>query len=250
MLLLVEVFTFILFDLCVSSQLAKKKINIAKRNESWCLMKFIEFKDKTSNLKNLELPGIEAQLKLAPIIRINELSNLDIESKKPNKAGVMAVFYPDKDEITKLVLILRKTYKGVHSNQVGFPGGRLENFDKNLKHTALRETEEEVGIPRSDIKVLKKLTKLYIPPSNFWVHPYVGLLEITPKLIAQETEVEKILEVDFEDFMNEKNVVSQELSTSYAKNIQVPAFSLNGHIVWGATAMMLNELKELLKLSL
>lgn len=187
---------------------------------------------------------------MAPILRINELASIDIKAKKPNKAGVMALFYPNKYEITNLVLILRKTYKGVHSNQVGFPGGRVENYDKNLKHTALRETEEEVGVPKAEVRVVKKLTKLYIPPSNFWVHPYVGLIDKTPKLIPQESEVEKILEVDLEDFLDEKNLISQELSTSYAKNIQVPAFSLNGHIVWGATAMMLSELKDLLKLSL
>lgn len=213
-------------------------------------MNFTEFTYKISNLKNLELPGVEAQHKMAPILRINELASIDIKAKKPNKAGVMALFYPNKYEITNLVLILRKTYKGVHSNQVGFPGGRVENYDKNLKHTALRETEEEVGVPKAEVRVVKKLTKLYIPPSNFWVHPYVGLIDKTPKLIPQESEVEKILEVDLEDFLDEKNLISQELSTSYAKNIQVPAFSLNGHIVWGATAMMLSELKDLLKLSL
>lgn len=213
-------------------------------------MNFTEFTYKISNLKNLELPGVEAQHKLAPILRINELASIDIKAKKPNKAGVMALFYPNKHDITNLVLILRKTYKGVHSNQVGFPGGRVENYDKNLMHTALRETEEEVGVPKAEVRVVKKLTKLYIPPSNFWVHPYVGLIDKTPKLIPQESEVEKILEVDLEDFLDEKNLISQELSTSYAKNIQVPAFSLNGHIVWGATAMMLSELKDLLKLSL
>jgi len=213
-------------------------------------MNFTEFTYKISNLKNLELPGVEAQHKLAPLVRIQELSEIDIKAKKPNKAGVMALFYPDKNEITHLVLILRKTYKGVHSNQVGFPGGRVENFDKNLKYTALRETEEEVGIPQRDVRVVKKLTKLYIPPSNFWVHPYVGLLDTTPKLIPQESEVEKILEIDLEDFMDERSLISQQLSTSYAKNIEVPAFSLNGHVVWGATAMMLSELKELMKLAL
>lgn len=213
-------------------------------------MNFQEFKDKVSNLKNLELPGVEAQHKLAPLLRIQELANTDIQSKKPNRAGVMALFYPNKNEITNLVLILRKTYKGVHSNQVGFPGGRVENFDKNLKYTALRETEEEVGIPKRDIEVIKKLTKLYIPPSNFWVHPYVGLLSKTPNLIPQESEVEQILEVDLEDFMDERNLISQQLNTSYAKNIQVPAFQLNGHVVWGATAMMLSELKDLLKIAL
>jgi 8-oxo-dGTP pyrophosphatase MutT (NUDIX family) len=213
-------------------------------------MNFTEFTYKISNLKNLELPGVESQHKLAPVLRINELDAIDINTKKPNKAGVMAVFYPNNKGITHLVLILRKTYKGVHSNQVGFPGGRVENYDRNLMQTALRETEEEVGIPQAEVRVLKKLTKLYIPPSNFWVHPYIGLIDRTPELIRQESEVEKILEVDLEDFLDEKNLISQELSTSYAKNIQVPAFSLNGHIVWGATAMMLSELKDLLKLTL
>ena len=193
---------------------------------------------------------MEAQHKLAPTLRIQEIANLNIKLKNPNKAGVMALFYPNKQDITNLVLILRKTYKGVHSNQVGFPGGRVENFDKNLKHTALRETEEEVGVPKTEVEVIKKLTKLYIPPSNFWVHPYVGLMNRTPNLIPQQSEVEKILEVDLEDFLDEKNLISKELSTSYAKNIQVPAFSLNGHVVWGATAMMLSELKDLLKLAL
>ncbi|MCJ7757351.1 MAG: CoA pyrophosphatase, partial [Gillisia sp.] len=162
-------------------------------------------------------------------------------------AGVMAVFYPNKSDKTNFILILRKTYKGVHSNQVGFPGGRLEIFDKSLEHTALRETEEEVGIPKEDVEIVKKLTKLYIPPSNFWVHPYVGLIEKTPNLVPQKSEVEKILEINIDEFLDEKSLIKQKLSTSYASNIEVPAFSLNGHVVWGATAMMLSELKELLK---
>lgn len=199
------------------------------------------------NLKKIDLPGAEAHYKLAPILRVEELANLDIEARKPNKAGVMAVFYPDLNENTKLVLILRKTYKGIHSNQVGFPGGRVELFDENLKQTALRETEEEVGIPKQEVEVIKKLTRLYIPPSNFWVHPYVGLLNKTPFLVPQESEVEQILEIDIDHFLDDKNIITETLSTSYAQNIEVPAFYLNGHIVWGATAMMLNELKVLLK---
>ena len=159
----------------------------------------------------------------------------------------MAVFYPDKTDRTNLILILRKTYRGIHSNQVGFPGGRLEIFDKNLKHTALRETEEEVGIPKAEVQVVKRLTKLYIPPSNFWVYPYVGLLEKTPILIPQETEVEKILEINIDELLDDRSLIQQKLSTSYAENIEVPAFSLSGQVVWGATAMMLSELKELLK---
>lgn len=210
-------------------------------------MDFNEFKSKISNLKNLELPGVEAQHKLAPVIRIEEMKNINFATRKQNKAGVMAVFYPDGQQETHLVLILRKTYKGVHSNQVGFPGGRVEKEDRDLEHTALRETEEEVGIPMKDVTVISKLTKLYIPPSDFWVHPYVGILEKTPRLVPQESEVEMILEINIDEFMNEDNIIKKKLSTSYAEDIEVPAFFLAGHVVWGATAMMLSELKELLK---
>ncbi|MCF4101834.1 CoA pyrophosphatase [Gillisia sp. M10.2A] len=210
-------------------------------------MVFTDFKYKVSNLEKIALPGEESHYKLAPVLRIREIEKIDIASKNPNKAGVMAVFYPNKQDITSMVLILRKTYKGIHSNQVGFPGGRVEVYDKNLKYTALRETEEEVGIPQSEVKVIKKLTKLYIPPSNFWVHPYVGILERTPILVPQESEVEQILEVDLDQFLDEKNIITQNITTSYAKNIEVPAFTLSGHVVWGATAMMLSELKDILK---
>jgi len=213
-------------------------------------MEFDKFKYKVSNLKNLPLPGVEAQLKLAPILRLQELENINISSKNPNKAGVMAMFYPDDKDITHLVLILRKTYRGVHSNQVGFPGGRVEDIDKNLKHTALRETEEEIGVPASEIKVLKRLTRLYIPPSNFWVYPYVGIMNRTPHFIPQESEVEQVLEVSLEDLLNEENLITQTLTTSYAEEIEVPAFFLSGHVVWGATAMILSELKEMLKIIL
>lgn len=209
-------------------------------------MKFEIFKTRISKLKKMSLPGEEAHKKLAPLIRINELKDIDISTKNPNQSGVMAVFYPDEENETRLVLILRKTYKGVHSNQVGFPGGRVEEQDKDLEATALRETEEEVGIPRDDIEVVKKLTRLYIPPSNFWVQPYIGLLSKRPKMIAQETEVEAILEVKLSEFLDDDHVITENLSTSYATNIDVPAYMLNGHVVWGATAMMLSEIRELL----
>ncbi|PTX43371.1 8-oxo-dGTP pyrophosphatase MutT (NUDIX family) [Christiangramia gaetbulicola] len=209
-------------------------------------MEFEIFKNRISKLKKLQLPGESAHRKLAPLIRINELEEIDMSKRNPQEAGVMAVFYPDMDMETRLVLILRKTYNGVHSNQVGFPGGRVEESDKNLEDTALRETEEEVGIPQNEIEVVRKLTRLYIPPSNFWVQPYLGLMQKTPNMIPQESEVEEILEVKLSDFLNDENVITENLSTSYAKEIEVPAYSLNGHVVWGATGMMLSEIRELL----
>jgi len=210
-------------------------------------MDFQDFKDRIPKLKKIVLPGEEAHYKLVPGNRREEMRNLDINSLKPNKAGVMAVFYPDSFGNTYLVLILRKTYKGVHSNQIGFPGGRLEPEDDNLKQTALRETEEEVGIPRNNIEVIRELTRLYIPPSNFWVQPYLGLLEETPTLIPQESEVERILEVDLDHFLDHSNFVNQELKTSYSSRMVVPAFKLNEQIVWGATGMMLSEIREIFR---
>ncbi|MDT0676238.1 NUDIX hydrolase [Autumnicola musiva] len=210
-------------------------------------MNFEIFKSRISKLKKIGLPGEPAHHKLAPQMRIDELANTDMGNLKSNKAGVMALFYPDNSSQTNMVLILRKTYKGVHSNQIGFPGGRVEMTDGNLEETALRETEEEIGVPRKDISIIKKLTELYIPPSNFWVYPYMGITEKTPILIRQESEVEAILEVKLEHFMDDINMVKHRLSTSYAKNIEVPAFKLNDHIVWGATGMMLSELKEMLR---
>ncbi|SHG19926.1 NUDIX domain-containing protein [Salegentibacter echinorum] len=193
------------------------------------------------------LPGEKAHHKLIPGSRREEMKNLKIEDLSPNKAGVMAVFYPNTFGNTSMVLILRRTYKGVHSNQIGFPGGREEPEDENLQDTALRETEEEVGIPRDKIQVIRELTKLYIPPSNFWVQPYLGLLDHTPNLIKQESEVAQILEVDLDHFLDHSNFVNEELSTSYSKKMLVPAFKLNNQIVWGATGMMLSEIRELFR---
>ncbi|PKD19225.1 NUDIX hydrolase [Salegentibacter salinarum] len=212
-------------------------------------MDFQDFKDRIPKLKKIVLPGEKAHHKLVPGNRIEEMRNLDINSLKPNKAGVMAVFYPNNFGKAHLVLILRKTYKGVHSNQIGFPGGRVEPEDENLAQTALRETEEEVGIPRSNIEVIRELTRLYIPPSNFWVQPYMGMVDETPVLIPQESEVERILEVDLDHFLDHSNFVKQELSTSYMNNMIVPAFRLNEQIVWGATGMMLSEIREIFRKS-
>ncbi|WP_308418510.1 NUDIX hydrolase [Mangrovimonas yunxiaonensis] len=172
------------------------------------------------------------------------------EMKTARKAAVMALFYPDENKHTKLVLILRKTYRGVHSAQIGFPGGKLEMFDDSMASAALRETEEEVGVSKKYVEVLRALTKVYIPPSNFFVHPFIGVTKKTPVFMKQDDEVEEIIHVSLYDFLNPDNVVNKKVTTSYKKDVVVPAFSLNGHIVWGATAMMLSEIKDLLKQAL
>ena len=210
-------------------------------------MNFDTFLKSISKIEQIPLPGLESQLKMSPPFRL-ELIQQQLEAMKTSrKAAVTALFYPDEKQVTKLILILRKTYHGVHSAQVGFPGGRCEDYDASLMQTALRETYEEVGVPIQDIKIIMAMTEMYIPPSNFTVYPFLGICYETPNFIKQDEEVEDLIEVLLSDFVNDKSISSVKVMTSLEKEMEVPAFVLNGHIVWGATAMMLSELKDLLK---
>jgi 8-oxo-dGTP pyrophosphatase MutT (NUDIX family) len=210
-------------------------------------MNFDDFAKRISKIENLKLPGEDSHYKMAPELRVEELKRLNVNKDKARKAAVLSLFYPDKNNHTNLLLILRKTYKGIHSNQIGFPGGKAEKEDASILATALRETHEEVGVLPIHVKVIKKLTEIYIPPSNFEVQPFIGLYENPLPFLKEEKEVEEIVEVSLTDFMDDSLVMNEILTTSYAKNIGVPAFKLNGYTVWGATAMMLSEVKDLLK---
>jgi 8-oxo-dGTP pyrophosphatase MutT (NUDIX family) len=213
-------------------------------------MNFNQFLKATSKISNLALPAEASQFKMSPPFREALLKEQQGKIKNAKQSAVFALFYPDAVQETKFVLILRKTYKGVHSAQVGFPGGKVEKEDDSLKHTALRETEEEIGVPRHSIETLKALTQVYIPPSNFYVHPFIGYSNTTPRFVKQESEVEAIIEVSLAHFLDDRNVITKTVSTSYEEDVNVPAFILNNHVVWGATAMMLSEIKDLLKLVL
>lgn len=210
-------------------------------------MDFNTFLKSVSKIKNLELPGEVSQIKMSPPYRIELMERNKMLMKTAKQAAVLALFYPNHQNETHLILILRKTYKGVHSAQVGFPGGKLEESDLDLQVTALRETHEEVGVPMEAVNVLKRMTPMYIPPSNFTVHPFFGVTQQTPKFIKQDEEVEDLIEVSLTHFLDDSTVFKTTVPTSYQLNVEVPAFKLNNHVVWGATAMMLSEVKDLLK---
>ncbi|MFC4720998.1 NUDIX hydrolase [Geojedonia litorea] len=210
-------------------------------------MNFNTFLHSVSKIENIELPGESSHLKMSPPFRLELMERNKELMKKAKKAGVLALFYPNSQQQTQFALILRKTYKGVHSAQIGFPGGKIEKGDVNIEFTALREAQEEIGVQKCDVQVVKALTELYIPPSNFTVYPFLGVCPKTPRFVRQEDEVDDVIEVSLSHFVEDDNMIKTVVPTSYKLEVEVPAFQLNGHIVWGATAMMLSELKDLLK---
>ena len=207
-------------------------------------MDFSSVKNLIPKLKKIELPGESFHSQLVPVFRQEELNNLNFEQKNPKHAGVLSLVYPKNNE-AHMAFILRKTYEGVHSNQIGFPGGRYEDADQNLQQTALRETQEEIGVSPKDIQIITALTELYIPPSNFLVFPFLSIIETEPLFVLQDTEVEKLLELPLSICLDKTQLKTEIISASYANDIEVPAFNFDGHVVWGATAMILREIQEL-----
>lgn len=192
------------------------------------------------------LPGSDAHEKMAPSERLAMMKDIDFEKLTLRKAAIMMLFYP-RNQNTHLVLILRNSYPGVHSSQIAFPGGKVETFDASLSETALRETHEEVGIAPEKIKIIRPFSEVYIPPSNFMVFPFMGYSDEELVFLPDPAEVAGIIELPLSVFMDDKIIVNSRMSTSYMKDIDVPAFQIENHLVWGATAMMLSELKEVLK---
>ncbi|MBE0391332.1 MULTISPECIES: CoA pyrophosphatase [unclassified Flavobacterium] len=211
-------------------------------------MDFQSFLKYVPNLVQAQLPAAAAHAIMAPVERLESLKQLEPKIA-PKVAAVMMLFYP-KEDLTHLVLIVRNTYKGVHSAQVAFPGGKYEDEDVVFTNTALRETHEEVGVHPDKMQIIKPFTPMYIPPSNFMVHPFLGICTEEILFIPEPSEVAAIIELPLSVFLSENIVVETNLTTSYANNIKVPAFDIDGNIVWGATAMMLSELKEVLKIVL
>jgi 8-oxo-dGTP pyrophosphatase MutT (NUDIX family) len=208
-------------------------------------MNFKDFRYKIEDLQQAKLGGLEAQFKMAPTLRL-QYDKDKILAKNPRKAAVLALLYPNNRNETTLLLTQRAVYKGTHSAQISFPGGKIEKNDVNLEQTALRETFEEVGVAQTIIKIIRELTEVYIPPSNFLATPFLGFVDEKPQFKLNH-EVAATIEVLVSDLLNEKNITSINLSTSYMKNIEVPCFKIDDHIIWGATGMMLSEIKELLK---
>ena len=208
-------------------------------------MNFKEFLKNSTKIKEIKLGGLDEQFRLAPKIRL-EYNAKKIQANKPKIAAVLALFYPSDNNTVSLLLTKRASYNGTHSGQISFPGGKTEVSDYNLEETALRETFEETGVFKENTIILREFTDVYIPPSNFLVTPFIGVCHTKPSF-KKNNEVEEILEISYDDILDDNNIHFTQINNSYMEKTSVPCFQINGLIIWGATAMILSEIKEALK---
>jgi len=183
-----------------------------------------------------EVAGLKSQLKAAPPYRESCFTKENLANCR--NASVLILLFPSKDDVNEIdgVLIERSEYDGVHSKQIGFPGGERDSNDVGDIETAIRECKEELGVKVELENVLGPLTPLYIPPSNFLVKPYVAWLSSRPLFSIDPKEVNSLLLFQVSDLAEESNW------RDYTVNgVLVPGIKFGKHLVWGATAMMLRE---------
>jgi 8-oxo-dGTP pyrophosphatase MutT (NUDIX family) len=191
------------------------------------------------------LPGKEAQLRMAP----QPIDPRRIAAQVPEdhrKSGVLLLFYPHASHIY-FPLIKRPQYPGAHSGQVALPGGKVEEGDPDVVFTALREAEEEIGIDAGKVEVIGSLTELYIPVSNFLVSPILGFLDHKPIFVPEQREVARIIPTPLNHLIQPEIVKRTPISLGGGKYLETPYFDIAGEVVWGATAMILSELIQVLR---
>lgn len=204
-----------------------------------------ELKEKLKVELYKDLPGEMAHNLMMPTARDDKFV-LPTYTISAVKSAVLILFYRDDSGSIKFPLIQRPAYNGAHSAQVGFPGGKLEETDKDLVHTALREAEEEIGIDGSHVDVVGNLTDLFISVSNFIVTPVIGFMDKKPLFKPDPVEVETIIEADLFDIISPLKRSEGTILARGNYKIQTPYFTIDDRIVWGATAMMLSELSVII----
>ncbi|MCD6366507.1 MAG: CoA pyrophosphatase, partial [Bacteroidales bacterium] len=190
---------------------------------------------------DLPLPGKEIQYQMAPEDRDKKVSK---ETTSPRKGAVLILLFKKNNKLYFLLTERTDNLK-FHGGQISFPGGLFENKDKTLKQTALRETFEETGFKVLENQIIGKLTPLYIPVSNFQVFPFVAFSPETPKWKKNDSEVKLLIEVSLTDFLYQSPLEMEKLVAG--GKIKIPCFLISNKVVWGATAMILNEFKAILK---
>jgi len=204
---------------------------------------FAQFRHALRLRLSQPLPGSHTHLNMAPSARA-VADALSVRGKSCREAAVIALIYPDRDG-PSLLLTLRRSDLADHPGQISFPGGSRD-AGEDLVETALREAREELGVSPEDVDVLGPLTPLFIPPSGFCVYPFVATVDRLRDLSPNPDEVEAVLRVPLSHFLEENIRVTEEWVLR-GEPVTVPFYAYETHKVWGATAMILSELLELVR---
>lgn len=207
-------------------------------------MNLIQLAERLTERLKLPLPGSVAHepLRATPLGELRP----KFEHNTPPKPGSVLILLHEDEEQIKFPLTKRPDYNGAHAGQVSLPGGKSET-DEDFVQTALREAEEEIGVSRSDVKVIGRLSNFFVVPSNFIITPVVGYVKFKPVYVPQESEVVRIIEGNLSELLREDAVQTKEIMAAKTYRLMAPHFLIENEIVWGATAMMLNELRMIVK---
>ncbi len=193
-------------------------------------------------------PGESAQYRMAPRLRRQEVALApDPASARPS--AVLVALFPETDQ-WHTIFIERGIYDGVHSGQIALPGGRMEPQDHTAEDTALREAEEEVALPRSAVRVLGRLTELYIPASGHVIQPVVGMVNERPELRPEPREVASVITVPLNRLFAPQSKDRRTRVVRGGFRLEAPHYLVDQHEIWGATAMIISELEHLFELAL
>jgi len=202
------------------------------------------FEDFVSQLKRLliNLPGCGAHEPM----RAKPMGNVfpKFEHRIPPKPGGVLILLYEDNGLIKFPLIKRPTYTGAHSGQISLPGGKAEPGE-DIFQTALREGEEEIGVNQKDIRIIGKLSEFNVIPSNFLVTPVVAAIDYVPEFIPDLFEVEKVIQADLFELIKEDSIRESEILAAGIYPMMAPHFLIENEIVWGATAMILNEFRTI-----
>jgi 8-oxo-dGTP pyrophosphatase MutT (NUDIX family) len=216
---------------------------------------FAEFVARLERRLAQPLPGVAAQLPMAPRPR-HTRPVPDVDPEHPIPAAVLALLFPAGEHeptvdgfATKgepcLVLTRRSEHVESHKGQICLPGGALDSGESALD-AALREADEEVGLARDGVRVLGRLTSLYIPVSGFRIEPFVAATDRRPTFRAAADEVDELIEISLTSLLDPARR-GERHATRDEHPVVVPYFEIAGRHVWGATAMILAELCKVLE---
>jgi 8-oxo-dGTP pyrophosphatase MutT (NUDIX family) len=207
-------------------------------------MEFAQFCLKLKERLTMPLPGAEAHavFKATPVGDVRPL----FDHKHPPRPGGVIILLYEEHGILQFPLIKRQEYVGAHSGQVSLPGGKAEAGEDALD-AALRECEEEIGIKPDRAEVLGKLSDFFVMPSNFIVTPVIAAINRTPVFTPDPFEVSRILEARVSDLVEDNSIKQKEIMAAGKYRMVAPHFEIDNEIVWGATAMMLNEFRMVLR---